>query len=52
MTIQDLWDKMLTLDLVPIFEAFKVVGMSFLILLVLVFAVMGCVAWYLYWSSQ
>lgn len=45
MTIKDLWDKMLTLDLIPLFEFFAV---SFISALVIIAVVLGGMAWWLH----
>ena len=49
MTIEDLWNKALTIDLIPIFDTLSVVVLSFFTMLVLLAVILGGIAW---WSHR
>jgi hypothetical protein len=49
MTIEDLWNKLLTLDLIPIFE---VLAMSFISAMVIIAVALGGIVWWLHRREQ
>lgn len=52
MTIEDLWDKMLTFDLLDLLPIFDVLAMSFVAALVLIVVGLGGMVWWLHRREQ